>query len=58
MEALLAFAAALLAFRFAGDLAGRFRARRAPELAAWSASHGGVRAAAVERALAGLTAGR
>ena len=26
--------------------------------AAWSASHGGVRAAAVERALAGLTAGR
>ena len=38
VEALLAFAAALLAFRFAGDLAGRFRARRAPELAAWSAS--------------------
>ncbi len=27
-------------------------------LAAWSASHGGVRATAVERALAGLTAGR
>ena len=38
MEALLAFAAALLAFRFAGDLAGRYRARRGPELAAWSAS--------------------
>ena len=38
MEALVAFAAALIAFRFAGDLAGRYRSRRAPELAAWSAS--------------------
>ena len=38
MEALLAFAAALLAFRLAGRLAGRWRARRAPELLAWSAS--------------------
>ncbi|MDQ3865366.1 MAG: hypothetical protein M3304_00845 [Actinomycetota bacterium] len=38
MEALLAFGAALLAFRFAGDLARRFSIRRAPELAAWSAS--------------------
>jgi hypothetical protein len=38
VEALLAFAAALLAFRFAGDLARRFRVRRRPELAAWSAS--------------------
>ena len=38
MEALLAFAAALLAFRMAGDLARRYRERRAPELAAWSAS--------------------
>lgn len=38
MEALLAFAAALLALRFAGDLARRYRRRRAPELAAWSAS--------------------
>jgi len=38
VEALLAFAAALLAFRFAGDLARRFRARRRPELAAWSTS--------------------
>ena len=38
MEALLAFGAALLAFRLAGDLARRFRARRAPELAAWAAS--------------------
>ena len=38
MEALLGFAAALLALRFAGDLAARFRAHRRPELAAWSAS--------------------
>jgi len=38
MEALLAFAAALLALRLAGDLFGRWRMRRAPQLAAWSAS--------------------
>jgi hypothetical protein len=38
VEALLAFAAALLALRLAGDLAARFRARRAPQLAAWSVS--------------------
>ena len=38
MEALLAFAAALLALRFAGDLLARYRARRAPELGAWGAS--------------------
>jgi hypothetical protein len=38
MEALLAFAAALLALRLAGDLLGRYRARRAPQFAAWSAS--------------------
>jgi hypothetical protein len=38
VEALLAFGASLLALRLAGDLAGRFRARRAPELLAWSAS--------------------
>ncbi|MGH2995459.1 MAG: hypothetical protein ACRDON_00100 [Gaiellaceae bacterium] len=38
MEALLAFAAALLTLRLAGDLARRWRARRAPQLAAWSAS--------------------
>ena len=38
MEALLAFAAALLALRLAGRLAARWRVRRAPELAAWSAS--------------------
>jgi hypothetical protein len=38
VEALLAFGAALLALRLAGRLAGRWRARRAPELAMWSAS--------------------
>jgi hypothetical protein len=38
MEALLAFAAALLALRLAGLLAARWRLRRAPQLAAWSAS--------------------
>ena len=38
MEALLAFGAALLALRLAGALARRWRARRAPELAAWAAS--------------------
>jgi hypothetical protein len=38
VEALLAFAAALLALRLAGALAGRWRARRRPELLAWTAS--------------------
>ena len=38
MEALLAFAAALLSLRLAGALAQRFRDRRAPELAVWAAS--------------------
>ncbi len=38
METLLAFGAALLSLRLAGELARRFRARRAPELAAWSGS--------------------
>ena len=38
MEALLAFAASLLAFRFAGDLLRRHRERRSPHLAAWGAS--------------------
>jgi hypothetical protein len=38
VEALLAFATALLAFRLAGRLAGRWRDRRAPELALWSGS--------------------
>jgi hypothetical protein len=38
MEALLAFGAALLALRLAGLLAGRWRERHAPELAAWAAA--------------------
>jgi hypothetical protein len=38
MEALLAFAAALVSLRLSGLLAGRWRARRAPELAMWAAS--------------------
>lgn len=37
MEAILAFGAALLALRLAGLLAARWRQRRAPQLAAWSA---------------------
>ena len=38
MEALLAFAAALIALRLAGRVAQRWRARRAPELLAWSSA--------------------
>jgi hypothetical protein len=38
VEALLAFAAALLALRLAGGLVSRWRVRRRPELAAWAAS--------------------
>lgn len=38
MEALFAFAAALLGLRLAGALASRYRTRRAPYLAAWSAA--------------------
>jgi hypothetical protein len=38
VDALLAFAAALLSLRLAGELARRYRAQRAPQLAAWSAS--------------------
>jgi hypothetical protein len=38
VDALLAFAAALLALRLAGSLAGRWRERRAPHLVVWSAS--------------------
>jgi hypothetical protein len=38
MEALVAFAAALLSLRLAGRLLGRWRVRRAAELAAWSGS--------------------
>ena len=40
VEALLAFGAALLAFRLSGLLAGRWRATRSPQLAAWSAGLG------------------
>lgn len=46
MEPLLAFAAALLALRLAGRLAARWRARRGPELLAWSASLAAFSAAA------------
>lgn len=45
MEALLAFAAALLALRLAGLLAGRWRERREPQLAAWAAGLGAYAAA-------------
>lgn len=38
MDALLAFAAALVTLRLAAGLARRFRERRAPELAAWAAA--------------------
>ena len=38
MQAILAFGAALVALRLAGALVRRWRARRAPELAAWAAS--------------------
>lgn len=38
MEPLLAFGAALLALRLGGRIAARWRARRSPELLAWSAS--------------------
>ena len=38
MDPLLAFGASLLALRLAGDLASRYRTRRAPQLAAWAAS--------------------
>ena len=38
MEALAAFAAALVSLRLAGRLAARWRERRTPELAAWAAS--------------------
>ena len=38
MDALLAFAAALVSLRLSGDLLRRFRSQRAPELAAWAAA--------------------
>jgi hypothetical protein len=46
MEALLSFAATLVALRLAGALATRWRASRRPELAAWSASLGAYALAA------------
>jgi hypothetical protein len=46
VEALVAFAAALIALRLAAELARRWRARRAPELAAWAASLAAYAAAA------------
>jgi hypothetical protein len=45
MEALLAFAAALIALRLSGLLAGRWRERRQPQLAAWAAALGAYAAA-------------
>jgi hypothetical protein len=49
VEPLLAFGAALLALRLAAALVGRWRVRRAPELALWAASLGayGLGAAAL-----------
>ena len=38
MDALLAFAAALVSLRLTGELLRRYRARRAPELLVWAAS--------------------
>jgi hypothetical protein len=46
VEALAAFGTALLALRLAGRLAARWRERRAPELAFWSASLGAYALAA------------
>jgi hypothetical protein len=45
VEALLAFAAALLSLRLAGSLAARWRARRAPQLVWWAAALGAYAAA-------------
>lgn len=46
MDALVAFAAALLALRLAGLLAGRYRSTRRPELLAWACSLGAYAVAA------------
>jgi hypothetical protein len=46
VEALVAFAATLVALRLAAELARRWRARRTPELAAWAASLAAYAAAA------------
>lgn len=46
MDALVAFAAALLAFRLAGLLAARYRSSRRPELLAWAGGLGAYAVAA------------
>jgi hypothetical protein len=46
VDALVAFAAALLAFRLAGSLAARYRASGRPELLAWAAGLGAYAVAA------------
>src|SRR6476660_2763530 len=46
MEALVAFAAALLTFRLTGLLAGRYRSSKRPELLAWAAGLGAYAVAA------------
>jgi hypothetical protein len=46
VDALIAFAAALLAFRLAGLLVGRYRSTRRPEFLAWSAGLGAYAVAA------------
>src|ERR1700747_1677184 len=46
MEALVAFAAALLTFRLTGLLAGRYRSSRRAELLAWAAGLGAYAVAA------------
>jgi hypothetical protein len=59
MQAVLAFAAALVALRLAGALVRRWRRRRAPELAAWAVSllaYAGACAALASGAAAGWDA--
>ena len=46
VDALLAFAAALVSLRLSADLVGRFRSQRAFELASWAAALGAYSAAA------------
>jgi len=46
VNALLAFAAALVSLRLSGDLVGRFRRQRSAELAAWAAALGAYALAA------------
>ena len=52
MDALVAFAAALLSLRLAGLLAGRFRSSRRPELLAWAAGLAAYAVAATRAAAA------